>query len=183
MPFPVFINTPYTLSTSTPGEYFKNGLTGCPALNYPPPYYGYASAVTHSVSDLIGNTLTPIDTAESLENRHWLYPSYSGAALPNPNPWPATGPNAAWTGNTFVDVLWICISGTSPSPQITSYSPSGGTELFNETQKLWVGTTTPFSGACVQRGVVKLYTNHGAITDYITPIVNRNDCNPGTTIN
>jgi hypothetical protein len=41
-PFSVFINTPYTMTTSLPGEYYSQYGCGCSALLAPPGAVGYA---------------------------------------------------------------------------------------------------------------------------------------------
>lgn len=174
-PFPVFINTPYTMTTSTDIASYTCGELGNPAS-----WVGYGNQVAHGIADLLGNTLTPINVKESLEKRQWLNSSYANVTVPVATPWYWS----QWEGNTFIDTLTICASTPNPLvPPPTNYNPNGTTAVFNETQKFWVGTATDYTGACVQRGVVTLYTDHGRVSPYYTPIVNKGDCTPGQLLN
>lgn len=177
-PFPVFINTPHTMTTSVPGEYC-NGPTscGCTALGYNG-YAGYAVLVNHGIADLNGTPLSPIILNETLEKQQFFISSYAGRN-PTPRSWMA----GDWTGSTFQDVFSTCSNNPNLNPPPTPYNPSGGTAVFNETQKFWIGSVNGFQGSCVQRGIVTLYTNHGTLTNYETPILNKYDCDAGNVIN
>jgi hypothetical protein len=179
-PFPVFINTPFTMTTSTDVASYT-----CQQINGPPPqgstgWEGYGNVVAHGIADLVGQTLIPINVKESLEKQTWYPASYQGGSNPAATPWLWN----QWIGNTFDDLFSICAATPNNlNPHPTSYNPSGGTRLFDETQKFWIGTTTDFTGVCVQRGVVTLYTNHGRLSPYYTPILNKADCNRGIVLN
>lgn len=174
-PFPVFINTPFTMTTSA-----DIGSYTCQQLGAPANWVGYANDVSHGIADLLGATLIPINVKESLEKRQWLNATYSSGPLPTATPWLWN----QWQGNVFIDRFTICASTPNPlNPPPTSYNPNGTTAVFNETQKFWVGTTTDFAGVCVQRGVVTLYTDHGRVSPYYTPVTNKADCNPGIVLN
>ena len=47
-PFPVFIDTPYTMTTSQPGQYCNGNGCGCAALGYLG-YFGYVNSVNHGL--------------------------------------------------------------------------------------------------------------------------------------
>lgn len=179
-PFPIFINTPYSMTTSNGGGYCNGSGCDCPAFGYTG-YIGYINTVGHGVADLNGNIMTPIVLNESLEKQQWLDSTYSGAAFPSASTWTP----GQWNGNnTFTDYFWICApSAGSLNPPPASYSATGGTVIFNETQKFWVGSGSHFQGTCVERGIVTLYNNHGALTTNYTPITNPADCAQGTTLN
>jgi len=179
--FPVMIRTPYSMTTSTPGQYCAGGLCGCPS-QYPSDWVGFANFVSHGIADQMGKTLGPITTHESLEKAEWLNASYSVF----PNPEEGTWTTNIWTGNAFPDVFALCAApaaATALDPPLASYNPSGTAAVFNETQKFWVGSSTDFQGVCVQRGVVTFYTDHGAISSYSTPITNTADCSRGVVLN
>jgi hypothetical protein len=106
------------------------------------------------------------------------------AGNPEATPWNV----ADWNDDdkTFTDVFHICgpagINNVLDVP-LTAYLQVGGTAVFNETQKFWIGSTTDFQGVCVQRGIVTLYNNHGSLSPYYTPITNKADCNAGVVLN
>jgi hypothetical protein len=175
----VFLNTPYTMTTSNPGQFCNFMGCDCAARGLSG-YVGYVSLVTHGVADILGSTLAPIHLNETLEKQQWFPPSYAGAGNPAATPWYPSDWNS---NNTFNDYLSICApSGTSVTPRPAS-SGSGTTILFNETQKFWIGSTTHFVSVCVQRGVLTLYTDHGAVSPYYSPILNKADCNAGNVLN
>ena len=163
------------MTTSGPSNY-----ANCPALGYGASSIGYSTLVTHGVADMLGTTLTPIDLNETLEKQQCL----AGNWAANVAPPPATGwPVALWSGDIINDYLTACASGTtSLNPRPASYNASGTTKVFDETQKFWIGTQTHFAGVFVQRGIVTLYTDHGTVNSYTTPIVNKVDCNAGNVI-
>jgi hypothetical protein len=174
-PFPVFIDTPYTMTTSADIGHFT-----CQQLGAPANWVGYANDVSHGIADLLGTTLIPINVKESLENQRWVNATYNGGGFPAATPWTWD----QWQGNAFIDRFTMCASTPNPlNPPPTNYNPNGVSAVFNETQKFWVGTVIDFAGVCVQRGVVTLYTDHGKLTPYYTPITNKADCNPGTVLN
>lgn len=132
-PFPVFINTPYTITTSLPGEYCNASGCGCSAFGNQYPI-GYANAVTHGIADLNGTTMPPIILNESLEKQQWINPTYNGP-YPTPGTWQASSWNAS-PQNTFTDVFWMCTnSNTGLNPPLSSYNPNGTSAVFNQTQK------------------------------------------------
>ena len=180
-PFPVFINTPYTMTTSPAQNYCQNGVCGCPLFGYSSDF-GYISVVTHGVAGIDGTIMSPIRLNESLEHQQWLTGNWaSQGGYPTPSNWTAGQWNAGT--NTFSDYLWICSDNATVTPPVSSYNPNGTTMLLNETQKFWVGSASQFNGSCVEKGIVSLYTDHGTLTSYETPIVNKSDCNQGNTIN
>jgi hypothetical protein len=77
-----------------------------------------------------------------------------------------------------VNYLWAC----TDNPNGFGH---GSTAMFNVTQKFWVGSPigTRFQGACVELGILTLYTDHGTLSQYETPITNLADCAQGHTIN
>ncbi len=172
-PFPIYIDTPYGMTTSIAGD-------SCSSISRPDP--GYVTDVSHGIYDLIGYTLVPITTNESLEKIQLI----NGYSSNNSN-WNLNIAQGVWdpgdwitVPSKFIDNLWACGSLT-PTPQ--SYNESGTNAVVNETQKFWVGSSSQFSGTCTQRGVVTLFTDHGAVTPYYTPITNQGDCAQGTVLN
>ena len=171
-PFPVFINTPFTLVHGGPYNF-----STCTAAGYTEP--GFVEAAGVSVADLIGQTLVPIDTNETLEN--FVNVNGSDWFTPPPTASSWTPLNGDWSGNSFTDAILVCGLGFHPSPQ--PYNPNGTTVEANVTQKFWIGTATHFQGVCVQRDIITEYRDHGAYGTLSTPIVNKADCNQGTVIN
>jgi hypothetical protein len=172
-PFPVLINTPFVMTTASP----VNAGT-CTQFGFAEP--GYVSVVQHGVADITAATLTPIVLNESLEKQQYLPGAYSEGTpnwgFPAATPWHVSD----WKGNKFPDYFAACGNGT-PTPR--SYNPNGTTAVLNETQKFWIGSLTHFQGVCVQRGIVTLYTDHGTLTNYESPVANKTDCNQGNVIN
>ena len=174
-PFPVFINTPFTMSTSAGVTYT------CQQLGHPANYIGYGNVLRHSIADITGYTLTPIDVKESLEKQQFFFQTYGNGVNP---PAQSSWPWAIWSGYGIDDLLKLCApSQNALVPQPTSYNPLGGSKVFDETQKFWIGTLTNFTGVCVQRSVINIYNNHGTLNPYTTPITNKADCNQGQVIN
>lgn len=66
-PFPVLVNTPFTMTTSTDVAAYT-----CQQLGFPSNWVGYGNVVSHGIADLIGLTMAPIDVKESLEKQQWL---------------------------------------------------------------------------------------------------------------
>jgi hypothetical protein len=168
-PFPIFINVPYTMTTSY-------ASTTCTSIGRSEP--GYVTTVRHSITDLAGGFLAPITTTESLENIKYVggYSSSNSNWLAVP-PTPATWTAANWFfGNYFIDDLWAC--GTlTPSPGSTTNA------VIDETQKFWVGSAQGFNGRCVQRGVVTLYGDRGVVSPFFTPVTSQSDCAVGAFLN
>jgi hypothetical protein len=71
--FPVFIDTPFTMTTSSPGQFCVGGVCECALYPREGPV-GYANYVNHSISDLLGLALVPIRLKESLEKQQWSTP-------------------------------------------------------------------------------------------------------------
>lgn len=147
-------------------------------------WFGYAAAVVHGISDLNGSIMTPIVLNESLENKQLINSTY--AVLPLnfiPSTWQVNAWNAS-PQNTFTDVFVICTtSNDGLNPPLSSYNPNGMSVVYKMTQKFWIGSASQFDGVCVQRGVVTMYSDHGAISPYYTPITNKADCNQGNVLN
>jgi hypothetical protein len=85
-PFPIKINTPFTMTTSLPGEYCRSGACGCAALGFPAGSVGYANAVKHGVAAQGGSIMTPIILNESLEKQQTINSTYP-ALHPTATPW------------------------------------------------------------------------------------------------
>ena len=183
-PFPIFINTPYTMTTSLPGEFCNGYGCGCSAFGRPT-WFGYANSVTHGLADLNGSIMTPIILNESLEKQQTINSTYGILAMqPIAGTWQANQWNTITQPNTFTDVFALCAaSNDGLNPPLSSYNPNGTSAVFNQTQKFWIGSGSHFNGVCVQRGVVTLYSDHGAISPYYTPITNKADCNQGNVLN
>ncbi len=174
-PFPVFNDSPYSMTTSSDIAHYT-----CQDLGAPPNWVGYANDVSHGIFDLLGVSLIPINVKESLEKQQWLYATYNGNPYPAATPWYWN----QWQGNVFIDRFTLCASTPNPlNPPPTNYNPNGTSAAFNETQKFWVATDTDFTGVCVQRGVVTLYTDHGKVSPYYSPITSPADCNRGVVLN
>ncbi len=171
-PFPVFLNTPFTMVHGGPYNF-----STCTAAGYTEP--GFVEAAGVSVADLIGQTLLPIDVNETLENPRNFNGSDWFTPPPTATAW--TPAHGDWSGNTFTDAILVCGSGFHPNPQ--AYSLNGTTLESNITQKFWIGTSAHFQGVCVQRDVISEYIDHATYVSLTTPIVNKPDCNQGTVIN
>jgi hypothetical protein len=177
---PVFINTPSTMTTSGPSQFCNALGCDCLARGYPVNGIGYVALITHGVADRIGNILTPIDLNESLEHQQF-FGGWIGQVPPVATPWNVFQWNP---NNTISDYLSACsLEGSSPNPPPTAFGLNGTVPILNETQKFWIGSQTHFHGVCVQRGVLTLYTDHGAVSPYYTPILSPADCNEGNVIN
>jgi hypothetical protein len=117
---------------------------------------------------------------ESLEKQMWF-----GTYISFPLATPSNLPIANWNAdNTFSDYFSACdnsATNNAMSPPLTSSGNTGTTAIYNSTQKYWVGTTTntPFVGACVQRNVPNLFTDHGAMTNILVPGIPATICNQG----
>jgi len=183
-PFPLFINTPYTMLTGA-GTYGT-----CTDIGMAEP--GYHNSVQHGLADLAGASLVWITTTESLENDHYVVggmynaSNSNWAASPsNPSTWCPVGKSGCslfWDTNTsFSDFTAVC--GPSPIPNASSYNPNGTNPVDNLTQKFWVGSAAGFSGECPQEDVLTYYTDHGSVSGIVTPVTNQSQCASGNVIN
>lgn len=169
-PFPVFINTPFTMTTSY-------GSSSCTALGKPEP--GYVTMVRHGIADLAGGSVAYITTNESLENIKYTggYSSANSNWLNKP-PVQAVWSASDWLlGGYFIDDLWACGGDLNPIPG------SGTGAVVHSTQKFWVGSPSQFNGRCVQRGVPTLFRDHGSVSPYYTPVINKSECSRDVFLN
>ncbi len=134
LPFPVFINTPFTMTTSDFGEYCNSNGCGCSADGHAG-WAGYANLVEHFVTDLLGAKFGPITLNESLENQQWLNATYAILTYPAATSWTAN--NWVTSRTAFQDEFSLCVLNPRQPlvPALGSYSPDGGTAVFNQTQK------------------------------------------------
>jgi hypothetical protein len=160
---PIYINTPF--QNSYAGPIPRAG--GCPANGYPASAVGNLEDVTNRIIDLTGNTtLTKIDVNETLENQKLLQ-TPSNWPLPAASVWKA---QSDWnTNTTFLDTFWVCGPPTGDTPQQVNYNLSASTGGMNETQKLWVGSQTHYSGECVEIDMIQLNTGYATQTLQTTP--------------
>jgi len=184
-PFPVFINVPYSMNVVNMGQYCTAAGCDCDAV---PNTYGLTGYITLNdvqMLDLFGWGNLPIPVNETLENQLFLGTgSWSVPPLnyPAAGYWTAAQWTSAGTSSYFSDFFEVCIGGTLPTPPPTS-SGTGGTSVFTETQKYWVGTTAPWTGVCTQADIVTLYTNHGAQSGAQTPGFPATVCKQGNFLN
>jgi hypothetical protein len=204
-PFPVYINTPFSVTTNNMGQYCDaSGACDCQATGFfppppppppPPPsnslYVGYVTLSQDRVFDILQNQLdVPIRLHETLENPQ-LLGGWQGTANPIPiaGTWGPNGRNG-WNGDnrTFNDYFSVCSNDTSNlSPPPTFSGQGTSTPVFNVTQKFWIGSvvtlTNPFNGACVQRALLTLFDDHGTSTNEQVPGIPATICSPGNVVN
>ena len=184
--FPVFINMPYANYTVNTGQYCTafdhcdcNSTGFYPGLGYT----GYVTLNNVYTEDLFNNYITRIGTNETLFNQLWLG-SGGWTSPPISNPAQSNWTTGRWNSDyTFPDYFWICTSAPynfSPEP---TYSGTGGTRVFSQTQNYWIGSTTNGSGLCTQASAVDLYTNHGAQSNIQAPAYPATVCANRTTLN
>ncbi len=144
----------------------------------------------HQIAGLDGVWFTtPISVNESLEKQQYTLASYQTAHANGDAPYP---PQSAWAPSTWVTdssgtncglPFYLRSSNLALYSASSSYNASGTTAVFNETQKLWVGSRDAFQGhLCTarychalhrSRNVDRLHeSNHQA-----------SDCNQGNVIN
>jgi hypothetical protein len=68
-----------------------------------------------------------------------------------------------------LDELALCGPPTGGIPQQVNYNVNASTGVLNETQKLWIGTQTEYTGECVQVDIIQLDTGHPTQTNIINP--------------
>jgi hypothetical protein len=172
-PYGLLINTPTSLSGSGPSPFSSCNQEG---LSNP----GYVEAINYRILDLVGNTLAPIATNESLE--HQINVNGSNYFTPPQGPPGAAiwSPGRNWNAdNTFTDQFGACGFGFSPAAE---FQGNSGTETASETQKFWIGTSFHFQGVCVQHGAVDFFTDHVTV-GALTPVVSKFECNSGVLYN
>ena len=171
-PFPVFIDTPYTQSGTSPSPF---------ACNYVGATNGYQASVSYSVTGVNGATLIPLDVRETFENYTPKYPNENWGVFAE-----ATWHGADWTGNnTFVDTVALCWGGPPAGtiPDTVSWSTSGTTLIATETQKFWFGSGSRFVGECGLVHARNQYTDHFTDTNTTSPVTNQSACAQGTFAN
>lgn len=168
--FPVFINRPWVQTQTTPSGYGSCASTI--DANYP---NGWVGRVQNSLTDLTGNALLPLTARETFENSTSLYSGQNWTSSPLTEAlWSSTD----WTGNSFFDTYAMCWASGAVPPTV-SWNASGGTAIYSNTQKYWVGSYSRFAGACTQRQALTWYTNHISIGNKTTPISNPSVCMAG----
>jgi hypothetical protein len=182
-PVPVFINTPLAANNTNQIQYCNGHGCDCAALYPGQGLQGYVTLIQGALLDILGNQLQPVILHETLEQQQYLAAAYISAnqsgqlGFPMADTWTV----AEWNSNkTFNDYYGFCEPPADQfTPPVTS-SGGGNTQLFNETQKYWIGVSGPgFLGSCVQRNVARLYTDHGAMTDIEVPGIPSIICNQG----
>lgn len=135
----------------------------------------------NSLTDLTGNTITPIPTRETFENSKSLYPGENWTSSPLVE---ATWSTLDWVGNSYFDTYALCYATpvppqVAPVPPTVPWNPAGGTAISSNTQKYWIGSYSRFQGACTQRQTITWFTNHTVLSSKTTPITNAAVCNIG----
>jgi hypothetical protein len=166
--FPVFINTPWTLSAAPPVP------SRCIFANTP---NGWQASVQYTATDLTGGGLVPIDTRETAENYKSLFAGENWGS-----PAEASWQPGGWNGFAqFTDTLAACWGGNPPpNPPTVQWNPGGNTQIDSYTQKFWLGGSYQrFVGECPIRQAVTFFTDHFTYTFVTTPITIPFDCAQG----
>lgn len=176
LPWPVFINTPYSNTVVDEGEYCSSpGVCNCNA-GFKPGQTGYVTLLDVYVRDLFGNALVQIPANETLKNPLYLGSGGWTSSLGVPAQW--QWPLDLWNSEySFPDYYWICSPNAgSLVPPLTDYGTSGVAAVITLTQNYWVGITTNGYGVCTQVDYIQLYTDHGVQDGAVAPGY------PGTTL-
>lgn len=182
-PFPIFINIPYANYVVNTGQYCSAfDKCDCNAAGFYSGYTGYVTLNNVYTEDLFGNYLTRISTNETLFNQLWLGTGGWTSSLGNPKQ--SNWSSAQWnSGYSFPDYYSFCTSTPSSFTPPPTYSGSGGTEFFTETQNYWIESTTNGWGLCTQASAADLYTNHGAQSNVQPPAYPAAVCANRTNLN
>ncbi len=171
--FPVFINRPWVQSQVGPSN--PGTCAATISANYP---NGWVGRVQNSLTDLTGNAITPLVARETFENSKGLYTNENWTSTQLQE---AAWSSMEWTGSSFFDTYALCWAGSANLviPNTVAWNPNGGTAIYWNTQKYWVGSYSRFVGACTERQALTWYTNHLTIGNKTTPISTPSVCNPG----
>ncbi|HEY9140340.1 MAG TPA: hypothetical protein VIN93_05580 [Bryobacteraceae bacterium] len=176
-PFPVYINTPFSMSIAPQGQDCLGSVCNCGVLGLTN-YVGYAGTTNNSGYDILGNTLVQIDLHEFLEGSQWSpgnnYSNYF--TFPSSGGWPVS----LWASKTtWTDDYIMCAAppASNLSPPLLPWG-SGNTPIFTITQLWFIGTQTigP-SGSCIGKDLVTYYNDHAAASGLQTPGIPATICN------